>query len=229
MNERVRARLQSTTDLWLGLLLVVFAFAAKALCQLPTALDGSFYVYRDAGMSDTNHFVPSGIMGDTGDIAVDEGWSTNPYSGKTSIRIQYNPKFKGPSKCDHYDPPCKWAGIYWQEPANNWGENENLRDRGYNLSEYRVLRFSARTDTHCDGGKCSVKFMVGGIDKKYGDSLKSGRSVDAPLTEKWCPFEIDLNNANLRHIIGGFSFAVAQRDFPRGLTIYLDEIRFEKK
>jgi hypothetical protein len=228
MNERTSAGLLSTTNFWLGLLLVVFALVPTAVSQVSTAPDGPFYIYRDDGMPGTNHFVPSGIMGDTGDITVDEGWSTNPHSGITSIRIQYDPNLKGPSHCDHYGPPCKWAGVYWQEPANNWGEDKKLMNSGFTLSEYHVLRFWARTDTKCHG-KCVVNFKVGGIDAKYGDSLKSGRCVKADLTDKWAQFEIDLNNADLRHIIGGFSFSVAQPDYPLGLTLYLDDIRFEKK
>jgi hypothetical protein len=227
MNERMNPRLLPVAKIVAGLVAALVVLAANALCQAPATTDEPFYIYRDAGMPGTNHFVPSGFMGDTGDITVDEAWSANPYSGKTSIRVQYDPKFKGPNKCD-YAPPCKWAGVFWLEPANNWGDNEKVRESGYNLSEYRVVRFWARTDTKCDG-KCLVKFTVGGINKKYGDSLKSGRSVEAALTDKWCPFEIDLSNANLHHIIGGFSFAAAQRDYPQGLTIYLDDIRFEKR
>jgi hypothetical protein len=227
-NRPLRLQILAALAFWASLLAAYGSLTAALFAQVQVARDDPFYIYRDAGMPGTNHYVPSGLMGDTGDIVVNEGWSTNPYSGKTSIRIQYDPKLKGPSKCDNYAPPCRWAGVYWQEPANNWGTNEKFKDSGYDLSEYTVLKFWAKTDTHCEE-KCLVKFTVGGIDERYGDSLKSGRSVEAHLSDKWCPFEVDLRNAKLHHIIGGFTLSVAQRDYPQGITMYLDEIRFEKK
>ena len=41
-------------------------------------------------------------------------------SGISAITITYTRQGKGPYGCD-YEPPCNWAGIYWLNPADNWG------------------------------------------------------------------------------------------------------------
>jgi len=45
-----------------------------------------FPVYTDISSLD-NHFIPSGWMGDYGDITLDKNWQDNPHSGETCIKI----------------------------------------------------------------------------------------------------------------------------------------------
>jgi hypothetical protein len=161
-------------------------------------------------------------MGDTGDIQIDDAFEGNPHSGKTSIRITYQAKGKGPNECS-YSPPCKWAGLYWQEPPNNWGRDELKKGKGLDLSSYKRLVFWARADS-----ECSIEFKVGGINEPYGDSLKYPRSKRARLGRNWQEFEIDLTEADLKHIIGGFCWVTTWDANPKGITFYLDDIRFEK-
>jgi hypothetical protein len=183
--------------------------------------EGAFYVYKDAD-SPENHYRPTGYMGDCGDIHMNEAWNQKPQSGETCIRLQYDAKGKAPSVCD-YNPPCRWAGVYWQEPPNNWGKDEVNKGRGFDLSGYRRLTFWARADK-----QCQVQFKVGGIDAKYGDSLRQARQKTTKLTQDWSPFTIDLEGAKLSHIIGGFCWVANQDANPEGIVLYLDEIRFEK-
>lgn len=190
--------------------------AAPAQAQAPR----TFWIYRDADTSG-NHFKPAGYMGDVGDIEINENFTENPHSGKTSIRVQYTAKGTGPHQCV-YKPPCRWAGVYWQEPPDNWGENAALRNRGFDLSGYTRLVFWARADQ-----KSQIRFQVGGIDKPYGDSLKFPKSIVATLTTEWQEFVIDLSGANLSHIIGGFAWTASADSNPKGATFYLDDIRFE--
>ncbi|MCD6093959.1 MAG: hypothetical protein J7J51_04140, partial [Candidatus Omnitrophica bacterium] len=89
-----------------------------------------FPVYTDISSSD-NHFIPSGWMGDYGDITLDENWQDNPHSGETCIKISYSAEATQGNR---------WAGIYWQEPANNWGEVEG----GFDLTGATKLTFWAR-------------------------------------------------------------------------------------
>ncbi len=181
-----------------------------------------FYVYEDA-RSPRNHFTPSGYMGDSGDVKIDEAFAANPRSGKTSIRVTYTAKGDGPRHCN-YAPPCKWAGVYWQHPPNNWGDKEQMRGKGFDLSGYGRLRFWARAEKDC-----TVEFNVGGISQRYGDSLPYPRSLRARLTKEWQEFEIALDGANLKHLIGGFGWASSWGDNPDGAVFYLDDIRFEKR
>lgn len=181
-----------------------------------------FYVYLDAKSRKKNHFVPSGYMGDCGDILIEERWKESPHSGETCIRVAYTAKGKGPHKCD-YAPPCKWAGVYWQQPANNWGTDRKWEGKGFNLSPYRRLTFWARADRNC-----SIEFKVGGTNERYGDSLKKPRGKTVKLTTNWKACEIDLKGANLKHIIGGFCLATNWDTNPDGAIFYLDDIRFER-
>jgi exo-beta-1,3-glucanase (GH17 family) len=182
----------------------------------------AFYIYQDAD-SPNNHYTPTGYMGDIGDIHLTETFEGNPHSGKTSIRVIYDAKGKGPNECA-YSPPCKWAGVYWQEPPNNWGTDAFWAGSGFDLSDYSRLLFWARADK-----PCTVQFEVGGISGPYGDSLAFPRSINAQLTTDWQEFEIDLDGADLTHIIGGFAWVTNWDTNPNGTTFYLDDIRFEKK
>jgi len=179
----------------------------------PPGSENAFYVYFDAG-SPRNHFTPSGYMGDLGNIHIDQACKTNPHSGTTCIRVQ----------CDSFaiKGSLGWAGVYWQEPPNNWGKNEFYQNMGFDLRLYSRLVFWARADQ-----PCSITFKVGGIDEPYGDSLHYPRSTVANLDTTWKQFVIDLKGANLRHIIGGFCWVTNDDENPAGAVFFLDDIRYE--
>ena len=197
--------------------------ATKTQKPSPVNTKKTFYIYQDANSLD-NHYKPTGYMGDIGDIQINEAFEGNPHSGKTSIQVVYKAKGNGPNKCEYSTPSCKWAGVYWQEPPNNWGTNKALQGKGFDLSDYSRLVFWARADK-----KSQIEFKVGGINNSYGDSLTSARSKTANLTQAWQKFEIDLEGDNLKRIIGGFAWAANQDNNPNGVTFYLDDIRFERK
>ena len=160
-------------------------------------------------------------MGDCGDIQVNDAFEQHPHTGKTCIRIVYEAKGKGPHTCS-YPPPCKFGGIYWQEPANNWGADAGLQAKGLDLSSYNRVVFWARADK-----ECKIEFKVGGIKAAYGDSLDIARTTTAQIKADWQEFEIDLRGADLKHIIGGFGWGSNWETTPGGVTFYLDDIRFE--
>jgi exo-beta-1,3-glucanase (GH17 family) len=181
----------------------------------------AFYIYRDADSPD-NHFSPTGFMGDTGDIHIDPAFEETPNSGQTVIKVVYDAKGYGPNECP-YTPPCKWAGVYWQEPPNNWGTDPKWQGKGFDLTGYTRLVFRAKADE-----ARTIEFKVGGINQPYGDSLAYARSKTAKLTQEWQEFEIDLKGADLTHIIGGFVWVTNWERNLGGVTFYLDDIRFEK-
>lgn len=171
----------------------------------------SFYVYDDNN-SGCNHFVPSGWMGDISNISLDQAWTTNPRRGTTAIRITYS---------GH-----TWAGVYWQEPENNWG---NLLG-GYDLTTADRLTFWARSDTP----NTEITFLIGGIGyadgtdcwyhlEPYPDSVCPKIEQTETLFSTWTMYTIDLPQyRNLRKVIGGFGW-VAQDE----VTFYLDDIVYE--
>ncbi|MBD3271913.1 MAG: hypothetical protein GF384_05195 [Elusimicrobia bacterium] len=171
--------------------------------------DGKFDVYTDK-MSRKNHYIPSGYMGDYGDIKVNDRHQEQPRSGKTCIRIEY--------KTD-MSQGAGWAGIYWQNPANNWGN----RKGGFNLNGAQRLTFWARGET---GGEFISEFKVGGITGEYPDSDAVAIN-DIELTRNWKKYEIDLTDADLTYISGGFCWAASLANNPDGFVIYLDDIVYD--
>jgi hypothetical protein len=187
----------------LSLIVFLLSFAGVA-----SAFDG-FSVYTDRWAPD-NHFVPSGWMGDYGDIKLNDGCIESPYSGKTCIKITYT----GAAK-----QGAGWMGIFWQNPANNWGS----RDGGFDLTGATMLTFRAKGEK---GGEVVTEFKVGGITGEYGDSDSMGMGP-VVLTTEWKQYSVDLTDVDLSYISGGFCLSASKMDNPDGFVIYLDDIRFE--
>ncbi len=169
----------------------------------------TFPIYTD-GSSPDNHFVPSGWMGDFGDIKFNDKHMVNPHSGTTSLQIVYTNKAT---------QGARWAGIYWQNPPNNWG----TRPGGYDLTGARKLTFWARGEK---GGERIEEFKIGGITGEYADSDVAGIGP-VVLTTEWQQFTIDLEGKDLSSISGGFCWATNLDVNPDGATFYLDDMRFE--
>ncbi len=168
-----------------------------------------FFVYSEY-TSASDHFIPSGWMGDYKDITLDENCQQNPHSGETCIKVVYSAEA---TQRKH------WAGIYWQYPADNWGTT----DAGFNLSGATKLIFWAKGE---NGGERIVEFKIGGMRNKYSDSAVAGIGP-VVLTNEWKEYEIDLSAKDMSYIIGGFCWASNQTNNPEGCTFYLDDIRYE--
>ncbi|MFA5090885.1 MAG: hypothetical protein WC510_07715 [Candidatus Omnitrophota bacterium] len=168
-----------------------------------------FYVYADRATIN-NHFIPSGYMGDYSDIKCDAASKEDPYLGDSCIKIVYNNKVSQGSR---------WAGIYWQNPANNWG----TVDRGFNLAKATKLTFWARG---AKGGERIEEFKAGGIMGEFSDS-DSGVIGPVVLNKEWTQYTIDLKGKDMSYIIGGFCWATNLDVNPEGATFYLDEIKYE--
>jgi len=168
-----------------------------------------FRVYTDAKSPD-NHFIPSGWMGDYGDIKFNDKFLEKPKSGTTSIQISFSNKAT---------QGARWSGIYWQNPPNNWG----TRPGGYDLTGAKKLTFWARGEK---GGERIEEFKMGGITGEYADSDSAGIGP-VVLTTEWQQFTIDLEGKDLSSISGGFCWATNLDVNPEGGTFYLDDIKYE--
>jgi hypothetical protein len=182
--------------------------AAVSAVAKPDSL-GYFYIFAGKG-SPKNHFIPSGWMGDFGDLAADDGSHENPKNSPTSFKITYSAKAS---------QGANWAGMYWQDSVDNWGD----RPGGFNLSKFKKLTFWARG---LRGGEKIASFKVGGISGAAGDT-DSATIGPVTLSPTWTKYTIELTGKNLSHIIGGFGWAASRDDNPNGMTFYLDDIRFE--
>ncbi len=169
-----------------------------------------FTVYRDQGSAE-NHFTPYGLMGDIGDIRIVTSSNERPHSGKTCIKIRYN---------GNKSRNEGWSGVYWQQPANNWGGDKR---GGYNLTGAASLTFWARGE---NGGEQIAEFKVGGISGAYADS-DTRSSGPVTLGAEWRRYTIDLRGADLSNVIGGFCWVANQADNPGGFVMYLDDIAYE--
>jgi hypothetical protein len=201
--KNVSIMLLAATGLILSLSLPVPAADLLNGTHLP------FYVYHGSGSRD-NHYVPSGWMGDYGDLHVDEKFHEKKNDPKTVVRVDYNAKGA---------QGAGWAGIYWQHPANNWGNREG----GMNLNGAHRLVFLARG---AKGGEKISEFKVGGIEGTFRDS---GSAAIGPLelTKKWQEYSIPLDGQELSSIAGGFCLTMSRDNNPEGMSVYLDNIRFE--
>jgi len=184
----------------------------------------TFDVYRDKDIAG-NHYVPSGWMGDTGDIILDECWREDTHTGSTTaIRVEYTAEGEEPYECGGLSP-CGWAGVYWQDPAKNWGD----RPGGYDLTDARALTFWAKGR---EGGE-KIYFKVGGIGcglAPYPDSLCPVRVFDpAPtiLTTTWTVYTVPLStDLDLSGLVGGFLWTASKAENPNGAAFYLDDIQY---
>ena len=190
------------------------AFAAPAQKSAKTAkVEKSsfqpFAIYVENASKD-NHYAPSGWMGDFGDLKLNQACTETPRSGNTCLKITYSAKMT---------QGAGWTGIFWQQPANNWGEKKG----GYDLTGAKQLTFWAKGG---NGGEKIAEFKVGGITGEYPDS-DSAAIGPIELTKEWQKYTIDLSGKDLSNIIGGFCFAASKDDNPNGAIIYLDDIMFE--
>jgi exo-beta-1,3-glucanase (GH17 family) len=170
--------------------------------------------------AETNHFAPSGWMGDLSAIHFDDCAPASAGWQKRIIAVTYSPTLTDTQG---------WAGIYWLQPENNWGTLEG----GYDLTGFTELRFNARSDT--DGAR--IKFFVGGVNTgPYPSSLRRpvyAREADArgfvKLNRDWREFHIRLQGFDLRNVIDGFGWAAERQLTPQGVTFYLDQVVFYRQ
>jgi hypothetical protein len=189
---------------------MLIAVAGPMLLSTVLWAQEPFYIYKQFHARE-NHFAPSGWMGDYGDIRFDDHWHpAGKKDAKSIIRVVYTAKGQQGNG---------WAGIYWQNPANNWGS----RPGGYNLNGMKKLVFKVRGEK---GGERVEEFKVGGITGDYADS---GTAAVGPVTlaKEWKQMEIDLEGQELSSITGGFCWTVSRDANPTGAVFYLDDIRFE--
>ncbi|MBN2711325.1 MAG: hypothetical protein JXR97_02685 [Planctomycetes bacterium] len=181
---------------------LAFVVAISALAAGKATLP--LTVYGDT-MSDPWPYVPSGYMGNTGAVKMDDKCTTNPKDGKTCLKVTY-------SATDN------WAGVVWQSPANDWGEKEG----GWDLSAAKKVTFWARGEE--GGEKVKVEAGILGKDAAFPDSEKAF-SMEITMTKEWKQYTADLTGKDLSCIKTGFCWVVGGQGKP--ITFYFDEIKYE--
>ena len=109
-----------------------------------------------------------------------------------------------------------WAGIFWQNPANDWGDKPG----GVNLSKATTLVFRARG---LRGGE-KVTFFMGGLkDKAFNDTAEA-RLPDVILKKEWTRYRIPLDGLDLSCVKTGFGFTLGNDGDP--FAFFLDDIQY---
>lgn len=161
-------------------------------------------------------FTASGWMGDAryGPPAVDFNavWRENPHTPPAAVRVIY----ALPPR------PERWAGIYWQNLPDNWGERPG---EDFSGEQFTRVSFWARGET----GQEVVEFKAGGINapgEENRDSFEatSGRIF---LTAEWQEYEIPLEGADLSSVIGGFAWIVPMDYNTEPVIFYIDDVVYE--
>ncbi len=170
-----------------------------------------FYVYQDKASK--NRYIPSGYMPTGECLTLDDGWQYDVQDGKTCIRVVYDVACSKEGR--------KWVGIYWQNPADNWGDKKG----GYNLAGATKLVFWAKGEM---GGERVEEFRIGGLgaNRLYPDS-DSAAIGPVILTNQWKEYTVDLRGKDLSYVSGGFAFSANVEGNPHHCTFYLDNIRYE--
>jgi len=192
--------------------LIVFAamlFTAMAIKAQEVAYFQPFDVYSDKNAR-TNHFAPSGWMGDYNDLGYNDNCAESPHSGTSCIKIIYRP---------NVSQGARWVGLYWQSPPNNWGEKKG----GFDLTGATKLTFWIKGEK---GGERIEEVKMGGISGTYPDS-DTASTGPIILTKDWKQYEIDLTGKDLSYVSGGFCWSTNLDVNSDGCTFYLDDIRYE--
>ncbi len=148
-------------------------------------------------------FYASGYMGNTGALKVNDGCPDNPHSGDVCMKVSYEAK-------------DNWAGIFWQDPPNDWGDKEG----GVNLEKAATLVFWARGEK---GGE-KVSFFMGGIKNKAFSDTANRKLENVTLKKTWTRYRIPLDGEDLSRIKTAFGFNLGGQGRP--FTFYLDDIQY---
>ena len=162
-----------------------------------------------------SRYAASGGMGDSTN-------GTKYVQLNLASRENLRPSRTGCIKISYTEGPVRWAGTYWLNKPNNWGDRP-----GDDLSKanYSKITFWARGET----GKERVEFKAGGIEdaqKVNKDSFEITKGT-VELTKDWVRYEIPLQGENLSSVIGVFCWTANFDNNSSGITFYLDDIRYE--
>jgi hypothetical protein len=166
---------------------------------------------------------------DIGKMFIPSGWMGDGEKGKNYVQVVPVPAEEKPkpgasggvcTRVSYKPGPVGWAGVYWQHPADNWGQVPGVSIRGAT----KLVFWAAGKK----GGEI-VEFKTGGISsrgKPYKDSFEASLGSVA-LNRDWKQYQIDLKGQDLSNVIGGFAWVATGDANPGGLVFYLADMRFE--
>jgi hypothetical protein len=102
-----------------------------------------------------------------------------------------------------------WGGVYWQYPANNWGDQPGLA----------VAPGATKVTFWAKGGAGGevLELVAGGIQasgKMYMDSIKADQKFT--LTSSWAQYTLPLPSTNYSPVLGGLAWAMGTATITSG-------------
>lgn len=201
--QKVKNTIKLVGLVMVSILMTTYVLAEEASFQKLT-------IYQDKPSK--NHYYISGYMPDGECVAMDDAWQQNCQEGRSCIKANFGRECAVSHQA--------WAGVYWLQPANNWGDNQG----GLNLKGAKRLVFWARGEK---GGETIIFSMGGvGMGRKYADTT-SAATEPMKLTKDWQEYSIDLKDKDLTRITGGFAWVAHVKNNPSNATFYLDNMYYE--
>lgn len=158
-----------------------------------------------------SQFFPSGWMGD--------GSKGDEHVSFNRIMLEINDEERVAIQINYRRGLEGWAGMYWQFPDNNWGD-----EPGKSLLGAKTISFLARGVT----GEEIVEFKAGGIQgRKYSDSFEKSLGKVA-LSSQWRKFVIDISDEDVTNVIGGFAWIAAASDNRSDITFFIADLKVDK-
>jgi hypothetical protein len=162
-------------------------------------------------------FIPSGWMGDG---ATDHGRRDVQMAQVANAKSRPGAQSTVVTKITYRPGAVRWAGIYWQWPANNWSTKPGKAVQGASAISFWAVGEK--------GGEI-VEFKVGGVTgRPCNDSFEVSLGSVA-LTKDWKQYRIPLRSRtdSRKPIYGAFAWVATGDSNPEGLIFYLDSIRYE--
>ena len=169
-----------------------------------------------------NLYAATGWMGDgtngTKYVQIDE-----------TCKVNTRPKRQTCVKITYAIGPMTWAGMYWLNEADNWGDSPGA---DFSSRSFKKISFWARGER---GGEV-VEFKAGGVWPKPGGASAPGRPYKdsfqvtkgkVKLEKDWKHYDISVEGQTLSSVIGVFCWVANVASNPSGLTFYLDDIQYE--
>lgn len=195
-------------------LLLLVGFAVSSIAYAASKKFEKFLVYDDK--PSRNHYVASGFMPFGKCVEIDDIWQQD-CQGKSRSCIKST-----------FNRDCAaigggWAGVYWLQPANNWGQVQNS---GFDLTGAKRLVFWAKGEK---GGEV-ITFKMGGVGHQtpapFPDTA-SGTTPAITLTKDWKEYSIDLKDKDLTRITGGFAWVGTVKENQVNAVFYIDNMYYE--
>lgn len=167
-----------------------------------------FYAYSDSSTR-ANNGILAGWMGDLRNLKIDKLCGKNTRSGKSCMRVSYEVRTRTEKRA---------TGVYLQSnPMNYWFDMRGA----YDMTRANKVYFYARGEK----GSEVVEFKMMKA-KEQNPLALSAFSKKITLTSEWKKYELDLKDAALDQISGGFGFIIHTEDNPEGTVFYLDDIYY---